>query len=81
MRLDHPLNDDSNYIPAAESTNGSVETRMSATKCCCGWPDCAYLEHNNAALGGLERDLETAARLGQVRASTLIMFVTSQCYC
>ncbi|KAK5095916.1 hypothetical protein LTR70_003235 [Exophiala xenobiotica] len=34
-------------------------------QCCCGRSDCAYLENNNAALGGLERDLETAARLGQ----------------
>lgn len=35
--------------------------------CCCGKPSCAFLEHNNAALGGLERDLDMAARMGQVR--------------
>ncbi|KAK5100297.1 hypothetical protein LTS08_005045 [Lithohypha guttulata] len=34
-------------------------------KCCCGRAGCAYLEHNTAALGDLEKDLETAARLGQ----------------
>ncbi|EFR03050.1 hypothetical protein MGYG_06048 [Nannizzia gypsea CBS 118893] len=40
---------------------------MSASKleCCCGRGDCAYLEHNSAALAELERDVETAARLGQ----------------
>ncbi|KAK2827787.1 hypothetical protein FQN49_007340 [Arthroderma sp. PD_2] len=40
---------------------------MSASKmeCCCGRADCAYLEHNSAALAELERDVETAARLGQ----------------
>ena len=36
-------------------------------RCCCGREDCALLEHNNVALEGLEKDLETAARLGQVR--------------
>lgn len=66
-RLDHTL--DSNKIPVAEASNGNTETRMGAMQCCCGRPECAYLEHNNAALGGLERDLATAARLGQVRAS------------
>lgn len=35
-------------------------------QCCCGRLDCAYLRHNNVALGDLEKDLETAARLGQV---------------
>lgn len=37
-------------------------------QCCCGRPECAYLENNNTLLGGIERDLETAALLGQVRA-------------
>jgi len=36
-------------------------------QCCCGRPECIYLENNNTLLGGIERDLETAARLGQVR--------------
>ena len=35
-------------------------------KCCCGRKDCTVLEYNNVALEGLERDLDTAARLGQV---------------
>ena len=38
----------------------------SSLRCCCGRDDCALLEHNNVALEGLEKDLETAAKLGQV---------------
>ncbi|OJD28048.1 hypothetical protein ACJ73_00554 [Blastomyces percursus] len=37
----------------------------SALKCCCGSSQCAYLQHNNAALEDLEKDVETAAQLGQ----------------
>ncbi|KAL1958838.1 hypothetical protein VTO42DRAFT_3675 [Malbranchea cinnamomea] len=37
----------------------------SELKCCCGRKDCAYLEHNTNAIEGLEKDVETAARLGQ----------------
>ncbi|CAG7949417.1 unnamed protein product [Penicillium olsonii] len=47
----------------------SIPTHSSASttlRCCCGRNDCALLEHNNVALEGLEKDLETAARLGQV---------------
>lgn len=68
-RLDHTT--DGNNIPAPESSNENAELSMTTLRCCCGRPGCAYLEHNNAALGGLERDLETAARLGQVRAVLL----------
>jgi len=35
-------------------------------KCCCGNDACAYLKHNQSALDGLERDVRTAAQLGQV---------------
>jgi hypothetical protein len=38
----------------------------SEIKCCCGRDDCAFLQHNTAALEELEKDVETAARLGQV---------------
>ncbi|EEP77268.1 predicted protein [Uncinocarpus reesii 1704] len=33
-------------------------------KCCCGRDDCAYLQHNRTALENLEKDVDTAARLG-----------------
>jgi hypothetical protein len=36
-------------------------------ECCCGRKDCAYLKHNCTALDDLEREVRTAATLGQVR--------------
>lgn len=70
--------------PSTDTRSGhipdAIDTIMSSTnetptltsdmklQCCCGRPECAYLENNNTLLGGIERDLETAARLGQVRA-------------
>lgn len=36
-------------------------------RCCCGHPDCAYLNHNSSALDDLEKDVQRAAQLGQVR--------------
>jgi hypothetical protein len=41
-------------------------------QCCCGRLDCAYLKHNNAALEDLEKDLATAARLGQVSLHSFV---------
>jgi hypothetical protein len=48
-----------------ESRTSNIDAKL---QCCCGRPECAYLENNNTLLGGIERDLETAAKLGQVRA-------------
>ena len=48
-----------------ESTGGMKLTDRK-TVCCCGRSQCAYLEHNNAALEGLEKDLQSAAQIGQV---------------
>lgn len=44
------------------------------SNCCCGNLHCAYLENNNAALEGLENQLENAARIGQVGADILSNF-------
>lgn len=75
MRLDH--SSCNNQISESISANGNVDLPMLNMRCCCGRADCAYLEHNNTALGGLEKDLETAARLGQVRAFMSLHLVTS----
>lgn len=40
-------------------------------RCCCGDERCAYLEHNQAALHDLERDVRQAAKLGSVRGLSL----------
>lgn len=34
--------------------------------CCCGNAACVFLKQNESALEGLERDVRTAAKLGQV---------------
>ncbi len=47
------------------ANSGSSDPKL---QCCCGREDCAYLEHNNAAVGDIEKKLERAAQLGQVRA-------------
>ncbi|KAJ5225081.1 hypothetical protein N7468_006306 [Penicillium chermesinum] len=49
-------------IPAFRTYSRS---RSNTLRCCCGREDCALLEHNHVALEGLEKDLETAAKLGQ----------------
>lgn len=66
-RLDHNR-EDNKQIPALRTTNHEKKPSMEGIRCCCRKLDCVYLEHNNAALVGLEKDLETAARLGKVRA-------------
>jgi hypothetical protein len=58
--MDHPHSSEELSIPSHSGTPTTL-------RCCCGRKDCALLEHNNVALEGLEKDLETAARLGQVR--------------
>lgn len=36
-------------------------------QCCCGNKDCVFLKHNCSVLDSVEKDVHTAARLGQVR--------------
>lgn len=55
------------HEPSIPRPSPSPTSRPSPLQCCCGRLDCAFLKHNNAALEELERDLATAARLGQVR--------------
>lgn len=59
------------HSPGPAGQVSCIPTHSSSTpavlRCCCGRNDCAFLQNNNLALEGLEKDLETAARLGQVR--------------
>ncbi|KAL6235734.1 hypothetical protein BDW75DRAFT_230115 [Aspergillus navahoensis] len=48
------------YIPTHSSATSRADLH-----CCCGREECVFLQHNHDALEGLEKDLETAARLGQ----------------
>ncbi|KAJ5810580.1 uncharacterized protein N7503_002798 [Penicillium pulvis] len=56
-----PHSSGGNHYPSIP-THSRAPTSL---RCCCGRDDCALLEHNNVALEGLEKDLETAAKLGQ----------------
>ena len=53
----------------SQSSGGMRASSELPTTCCCGRPKCAYLEHNDAALRGLEQDLQSAAQIGQVSTS------------
>ena len=65
-------------IVAASNGDTVIPVRRSSAlqpfglKCCCGRKECAVLQYNNAALEGLERDLDTAAKLGQVSRTVFL---------
>ena len=50
------------------STVAVEGTSTHIPQCCCGRTqmECPFLAQNNATLAALERDIQTAARLGQV---------------
>ncbi|KAL5324214.1 hypothetical protein ACEPPN_008758 [Leptodophora sp. 'Broadleaf-Isolate-01'] len=51
-----------------EALISEIPTCCSTTptlRCCCGRTDCAYLKHNRVALDDLEKEVRTAASLGQ----------------
>ena len=58
-----------------------VDTGVNIPQCCCGRPeeDCSFLARNNATLAGLERDVQTAARMGQVSAFSEYLFISMAC--
>lgn len=58
------------------SASGTCRT-SSEMKCCCGREDCAYLRYNTVALDGLEKDVRTAAGLGQVRILVYLSHILS----
>ncbi|PLB37705.1 uncharacterized protein BDW47DRAFT_106656 [Aspergillus candidus] len=56
---------DSHQVPCIPIQSHSSPSAPAALRCCCGRDDCAFLHHNQVALEGLEKDLDTAAKLGQ----------------
>ncbi|KAL9132210.1 MAG: hypothetical protein Q9217_000014 [Psora testacea] len=51
--------------PLLSQSVGGMRTMEFQAACCCGRSQCAYLEDNNAALEGLEKDLQSVAQIGQ----------------
>lgn len=49
-----------------EPVSPRTSTTRSIPQCCCGSTDCAHLSRNSELLRSLERDVQTAAQLGQV---------------
>lgn len=61
----------------ATSTAAVEETSTHIPQCCCGrTQECPFLAQNNATLAALERDIQTAARLGQVSKNFGILLLT-----
>lgn len=65
-----------------EENDGREEMEMEM-KCCCGRPasSCAFLSRNHSALRTVERDLDVAARLGQVRFLFFSFFLLYIWFC
>lgn len=59
----HPI---SSFLDTYESGDLPSIPERQAIHCCCGDQACAYLQHNEKALSGLERDVRTAAQIGKV---------------
>lgn len=51
---------------STQAEHGMPSTVALPSSCCCGQLQCAYLQHNSAALEELEKDLRSAAQIGQV---------------
>lgn len=56
--------------PQSEASNlealSAAATQPGTLQCCCGNADCRLLKHNCSILDSVEKDVHTAARLGQV---------------
>lgn len=62
------------HHPATAVAGGREDGDHSATypepgpiRCCCGSEECVFLRHNCSVLASVEKDVHTAARMGQVR--------------
>jgi hypothetical protein len=52
-----------------EPTPRPTTAEDSSLRCCCGRLDCIFLKHNCSVLQIVEKDVHTAAKMGQVRSS------------
>ncbi|KAK2756072.1 hypothetical protein FQN54_005479 [Arachnomyces sp. PD_36] len=65
MNYSSPSNLPPSFLGPIRNDIALSRSRDSPLRCCCGRQSCAYLQHNTTALEGLERDVKTAAQLGQ----------------
>ncbi|KAK3485258.1 uncharacterized protein B0T23DRAFT_367187 [Neurospora hispaniola] len=58
-------------VMGSSGDNSAQGAQPSAMRCCCGREDCVYLRHNCTLLKSVERDVHTAAKMGQVNCTML----------
>jgi hypothetical protein len=78
------------HLPPSDDDATSAMTVQSATsgetvaagpssapiKCCCGSLECVFLKHSYSVLDSVEKDVHTAARMGQVRFVLLVAVIS-----
>ena len=63
-----------NLLSQSDRSAATPEHRIA---CCCHRSDCISVEHNQASIGSLHRDLQQAAHIGQVRPDSASPFPRS----
>lgn len=52
--------------PGAMGSGAAASLQPGDLRCCCGRDDCVFLRHNCSVLSSVERDVQAAAKVGQV---------------
>ncbi|KAI6361786.1 hypothetical protein MCOR25_006404 [Pyricularia grisea] len=53
-------------VNAMAAISSALRSESVKIQCCCGRPDCVFLKHNCSVLESVEKDVHTAAKMGQV---------------
>jgi hypothetical protein len=53
-------------VPTVDDVVEASTKTPDPMQCCCGSPACVFLKHNCTVLESVEKDVHTAARMGQV---------------
>lgn len=64
----------SSSTPRLATALSNREPAAASLQCCCGRPDCLVLKKNSTVLESVEKDVHTAAQLGQVRCRASTAF-------
>lgn len=64
--MEQPESSASVTASAMAAISSAVRSEASNIQCCCGRPDCVFLKHNCSVLESVEKDVHTAAKMGQV---------------
>ena len=64
-----PLEEEDSFASSTTTTHPTAD--QPDLQCCCGRFECMYLKHNSSVLESVEKDVHTAAKLGQVRLTPI----------